>query len=170
MGDVRGENNAYRLEVTEYRVGATPAPSGSTAAQAQQPTLGQGGSNFQDIRLDRNFLPDPAVLEGTAGGSVDASALGTTSHGPCAGRISANPDHRVTLGADFSYLRIRATASGDTSLVVRGPNGALYCNDDAVGLDPQIESAFSAGVYEIYVGQVSGDNSSYRLEITEFRP
>ena len=155
VGRVGANAGEYRLEITE--IGTASSTPGST------PLV----SNFEDARLAPGFLPDPHELSGYSGGANNARNLGTTSHGPCRGDIATNPDHLLIVERPFEYLRIRGYSQGDTSLVIRGPNGSLLCNDDAVGLDPQIEGPFPAGTYQIYVGAV-GDAASYRLEISEF--
>lgn len=148
----------YRLEITEIR------NSGGAAAAADAPT-----ENYQPITLEANFLPDPAIGTGESGGSRDATEFGSTTQGPCVGMIDTTADHRVTLQVSFDFLRFRVHSEVDTSLVILGPNGARYCNDDTVGLDPAIEGAFPAGEYEVYIGTVGGTDGAYRLEITEMR-
>ncbi|TVR00996.1 MAG: hypothetical protein EA398_10850 [Deltaproteobacteria bacterium] len=127
-------------------------------------------SNFGDFTLSPGFLPDPAVVTGISGGNVDARQHGNTPHGGCVGMIASTPDHVMTLGGDFSYLRIRALSSGDTTLAIRGPNGWL-CNDDGpgAGLDPVVEGALPAGRYEVFVGSFGGGNHQYTLSVTEIR-
>lgn len=159
VGAVGGGFPEYTLEVTEIESESMGPRPGAVAA----------GEPYQPITLEANFLPDPAIGTGRSGGPRDASEYGTTSHGPCVGQISTSADHVVTLRADFSFLRFRAFSDGDTSLVIIGPRGEQYCNDDAVGLDPAIEGAFSAGVYQVFIGSVGGQDSDYRLEITEMR-
>jgi hypothetical protein len=153
VGSTAGE---YRLEITEI----------GTASQSATPL----SSNFEDLSLRPGFLPDPQTLSGVSGGPHDASALGTTPFGPCAGSIATRPDHLLTVEEPFEYLRIRGFSDGDTSLVIRGPDGQVYCNDDAVGLDPQIEGSFAAGVYQIFVGAYGGDSAAYTLDFSEYRP
>lgn len=162
VGSWGGGHHDFRLEFSEFRETTTPRPDPTPT-----PTP---NANFDDVNLRPGFLPDPHVVTGIAGGTDDASRYGRTDHGPCRGAISTHPDHVLTVERGFSYLRIRAFSDGDTSLVIRGPNGLLYCNDDAVGLDPQIEANFPAGTYEIYVGDYNNAYSDYRLEFSEFRP
>jgi len=124
----------------------------------------------EDFRLAPGFTPDPATGSGISGGSVDASRHGDTSDGPCVGQIDSSPDHKLTLTANFSYLRIQVASRADTSLVIKGPRNAYRCADDVVGLDPAIEGAWPAGTYEIYVGSVDEGEHPYTIAITEIRP
>ncbi len=156
VGSVGSTAGEYRLEITEI----------GTASQSAAAL----SSNFEDLSLRPGFLPDPQTLSGVSGGPHDASALGTTPFGPCAGTIATHPDHLLTVEEPFEYLRIRGFSDGDTSLVIRGPDGQVYCNDDAVGLDPQIEGSFAAGVYQIFVGAYGGEAAAYTLDFSEYRP
>ncbi|RVU44038.1 hypothetical protein EA187_10815 [Lujinxingia sediminis] len=128
------------------------------------------GAHYQNFSLRPGFSPDPAIGTGAAGGSRDASIIGGTAHGPCTGRIDTRPDHRVTLERSFNYLRFRARSHSDTSLVIVGPDGSFYCNDDSDGHDPLIEGAFPAGEYGVFIGRVGfGTDVDYALEISEIR-
>ncbi|TXD38464.1 caspase family protein [Lujinxingia vulgaris] len=161
VGSLASGNPSYDLYASELSYGV-PSPGAA-------PTPTPGGS-YQRFSLSPGFSPDPAVGSGTAGGSRDASSLGGSPTGPCAGNIDTSPDHRVTLQSSFSYLKFSASSPIDTSLVILGPGGSRYCNDDSDGLDPAIEGAFPAGEYEVYIGKVgTSDSASYTLEITELR-
>jgi hypothetical protein len=140
------------MQITEYR-------------QDNQNSTGTG--TYGDASLTSGFQPDPHRMSGTAGGTVNASSFGGNG---CVGTIANNPDHVVTLNSSFSYLRFLITSSEDTTLVIRGPNGQVYCDDDSVGLNPQIGRDFSSGRYEIYIGVYDEGYPSYDLEITEYRP
>jgi len=124
---------------------------------------------YESFRLGPGFVPDPATGSGTAGGADNAARYGTTPDGPCVGSIDTTPDHRLTLTGNFSYLRVRVTSPGDTSLVIKGPAGILRCSDDDIGLDPMIEGSWRAGSYEIYVGSLEARGQRYTISISEIR-
>ncbi|MBX3249706.1 MAG: hypothetical protein KF901_21190 [Myxococcales bacterium] len=137
------------------------AGQAAQAAQAAQPA---GGSNFGTVELTSGFMPDPHVVTGTSGGSIDAS----TWDASCNGNVSQQPDHLFTTQSNFSTLRIIAHAQGDTTLVVQKPDGTYVCNDDAEDLNPIVEGAFGPGTYKIWVGSYEpGANLAYRLGFTE---
>lgn len=122
-------------------------------------------ANFGEIRLDSGFTPDPYRIDLVAGGSYDASALG----GYCVGKISAAPDLQVTYDSSFLPLVIRTRSRADTTLVVNGPDGRWYCDDDTGG-DSNAEVRFNSpqsGVYDIWVGTYGEDTASTSLSITE---
>ncbi|MEM1413903.1 MAG: hypothetical protein AAGH15_03340 [Myxococcota bacterium] len=157
----RGQNAEYVLGLSELNQvvpSSLAGPAGSNVAAA-------GPSNFGTVALAPGFVPDPHVVNGTSGGSRDASTLGEG----CTGQISATPDHVLAASGDFPTLRILVSAgANDTTLVVENPDGTYLCNDDGVGSDPLIEAPLPAGNYKVWVGTVGSDaNFPYRLGFSE---
>ena len=121
------------------------------------------------------FTPDPTTTSGQAGGNMEASSLVSVDAmgGGCTGSIPAMPQHTVHLDAALPVLRILVNGSEDTTLVVRTPTGAYYCNDDSGdpnhGLNPVVEiPGATAGDYSVYVGAF-GDSamlSTYSIGFT----
>lgn len=134
--------------------------------------------SYMGLRVDPSILPpllsevplDPAAPP--AAGAVDLPAAGELSLPVtlaglvpadeaglgCAGLIDqTRPDARLTLAADEPLLVIRAEAEPDTTLLVMGPDGAVRCSDDAVGVNPAvvIEGA-AAGAWAVWVGVYPG--------------
>ena len=109
-----------------------------------------GAPNFGYVNLPSGFMPDPQVAGGRAGGQYQAASLG----GNCRGFISMNPDHVVQTGTGFQFFRVFVRSNIDTTLVIRDPQGQIYCNDDGGGgLNPMIENTYwMPGNYEIWVG------------------
>ncbi len=88
----------------------------------------------------------------------------------CRGWISRTPDHILVTRRAFSFLRIFAEASGDTTLVVQNARGRVLCNDDTYGRNPSLEGDFPAGAYRVWVGSYSqGENIAYQLKLTELQ-
>jgi hypothetical protein len=100
--------------------------------------------------LSAGFTPDPTTVELTAGGSVDASTLGSD----CRGLIDVAPNHIVMYSGGGSLLRLFFNSEGDSTLVVLKPDGSYVCNDDFPGtLDPLVDIVNpGAGPYSIWVG------------------
>ena len=122
------------------------------------------------LPLATGFLPDPQILEGTSGGSLNAASLDIGKATICQGWVSSTPNHLLTLSTEFNYLRVDVSSQGDTTLVVHGPNG-WSCNDDTVGLSPRVEGPFTAGTYRIWVGSYDqGKAHAYRIAFTEWGP
>jgi len=132
------------------------------AAQAQDTAA---PATYGSIRLNSGFTPDPHSVSLTAGGSIDASTIGS----PCTGSIARAPDYELTYTAGSLPLYIYATASSDTTLVVNGPDGQWYCDDDSNGgTNPQVTfNTPASGTYDIWVGTFGGGTASATLNITE---
>jgi len=132
------------------------------AAQAQDPSA---KATFGDVSLSSGFTPDPHSVSLTAGGSIDASTIGS----PCRGSIARAPDFELTYSSGSLPLYIYAVSSSDTTLVVNGPDGQWYCDDDSNGgTNPQVTfNSPRSGTYDIWVGTFSGGTTSATLNITE---
>lgn len=137
------------------------APAAIAQNTSASPTFGQ-------VRLSAGFPNDPYRVDVVAGGSVDGSGL----PGACVGEIGDAPDYRVTYtgGKGSDPLFFRTLSSEDTTLIINGPDGRWYCDDDSYG-DLDAEVRFSnpqSGVYDIWVGAFDG-NPDATLIITEIR-
>jgi len=126
--------------------------TGSAVAQdySAAPTYGA-------VTLTTGFTPDPNVVNVQSGGNVDASALNDRPHtGNCVGNIADAPDVRLryTAGSQFPLI-ISVDSRSDTTLVVNGPDGHWYCDDDGGvnGDNPAVRFAHPAsGQYDIWIG------------------
>lgn len=118
---------------------------------------------YTTLNLNTGFTPDPVTVQMSSGGSNDASALNNQQHaGDCLGMVATAPDVRLNYTAGNTYpLIISAHADGDTTLVINGPNGEWYCNDDRASgdLNPAVNIPHPAsGQYDIWVGTYGGTN------------
>ena len=106
--------------------------------------------NYETVDLAAGFENDPYVVALQSGGETDASALGDT----CVGFIANAPDVRLNYAAGEYPLYISATSAEDTTLVVNGPDGQWYCDDDGAGnFNPLVWfDAPQSGQYDIWVG------------------
>ncbi|MEM8697043.1 MAG: peptidase [Pseudomonadota bacterium] len=122
--------------------------------------------NYGTATLRSGFTPDPHRVRLQSGGPIDASTLG----GGCRGYIARAPDYRVQYTSGRLPLNISAESSSDTTLVVNGPDGNWYCDDDSGnGLNPSIRfDTPRSGQYDIWVGTY-GDSrlESAILDISE---
>ncbi|MDZ4691937.1 peptidase S1 [Terricaulis sp.] len=123
--------------------------------------------NYGTVTLSSGYQPDPHVVALLAGGNIDASGLGAG----CRGSITSAPDVRLVYSASTILpLIISADSQSDTTLVINGPDGSWYCDDDGGdGLNPSIRfSSPQTGRYEIWVGTYSsGAAQPARLYISE---
>lgn len=126
----------------------------------------------QPVSLPVGFEPNPLMVNVVSGGTVDVA----TQLPGCVGRISDAPSLEVIYeGRGRDPLRFFAWSAADTTLLVYGPNGAFYCDDDGMGavvgtLDPllTIDDA-PAGTYVIWVGTLE-ENAPAILGITTEGP
>lgn len=138
---------------------------GAGAAAAQNAGL---TANFGEIRLTAGFTPDPYRIDLTAGGSIDAFTE-TNLPAACVGKVSNAPDFEVTYSAGSLPLVFRTRSSTDTTLIINGPDGRWYCDDDSWG-DGDAEVRFnkpSSGTYDIWIGTFGGGTAPAALLITE---
>lgn len=152
----------------------TPIPTPTPAVgQANQLQIGGSQANFGVRQVTGGFAPDPMNISITsgaaAGNSVEIRTLGL---GPgCTGVGTRQPDLIVNYSNPLSILRFyfQPNQSGDTALVINGPNGQWSCNDDSVGLNPMVTfNGPQAGQYDIWVASYrAGENIPGTLSITE---
>ncbi len=97
----------------------------------------------------------PALLQTAlvnAHGNITASVLDTT----CRGYVAEAPDLSINNStlAGLIPLNVSVTASGDTVLVVRTPDGRWLCDDDSAGSrNPAIQiNGPVNGRYDVWVG------------------
>ena len=124
---------------------------GTSASQAQNYSL---PPSFGSVQLRAGFLPDPHVRNLTAGGSIRAQ----DRFRDCRGYIANAPDYSLYYTAGSQDLFINVDSDRDTTLVVNGPNGNWYCDDDGGDepLNPLLYwSNPPSGRYDIWVGTYS---------------
>lgn len=136
------------------------------AAVAALATLGAGGvavaqnyslnPTYGVLNLSAGFRPDPQVINLQSGGNINAQQSVSSS---CRGFIANAPDVRLNYGAGQYQLMISVDSSADTTLVINGPDGRWYCDDDGGnnGLNPAIRfNNPQSGQYDIWVGTYGG--------------
>lgn len=112
--------------------------------------------NYGTVNLRTGFTPDPRVVSVRAGGNIDASRING-----CRGLISNAPDVRLNYQAGSLPLIISVASSADTTLVINGPDGRWYCDDDGGenGLNPSVRfNGARSGQYDIWIGTYSSGN------------
>ncbi|KPF73918.1 peptidase S1 [Brevundimonas sp. AAP58] len=136
------------------------APVASAQDYSQNP-------NYGSANLSGGFTPDPYRVSLRAGGSIDVSQ----SISRCRGYITNAPDFRLSFSAGSLPLIISVASSADTTLVINGPDGNFYCDDDGGvnGSNPSVRfNSPGSGQYDIWVGTYSpGSNPSATLHISE---
>lgn len=143
--------------------------TGAALALLAGPAMAQDYSldpAFGSASLEVGFTPDPFTVDITSGGSINARNLG----GNCRGWVANAPDFSIYYTAGSLDLTIGSTSDSDTTLVVNGPNGNWYCDDDSGdGLNPLMTFANpGSGRYDIWIGSYNeGDYAAARLSVSE---
>lgn len=126
---------------------------------------------FGSTRLVAGFLPDPHIVNLTAGGSIRAQSRFST----CRGYIANAPDYSVYFEAGSSPLIFSVDSSSDTTLVINAPDTSWHCDDDGAEapLNPLVTfAAPQSGRYDIWVGTYSQQSGTpatlFVSEIGEF--
>ena len=159
VGTFNESTASARLEISE--LASDEVSSSSTVDMSQE-------ANFGEVILRAGFTPDPHEVSIAAGGSVSASAVDSQ----CSGYISQAPDYELTYRSNGSNpLTFAFTSKGDTTLVINGPDGSFYCDDDSGGnFNPRVHfNRAQDGVYDIWVGTISGEIESGSLTISEIQ-
>ncbi|MFN5083178.1 peptidase S1 [Brevundimonas sp.] len=153
------------MPITRYAAGAVALALAALAgtAVAQDYSLNAISGS---VTLNAGFDPDPYRISVTPGGSIEAQSAVSSS---CRGYISNAPDFELTYNAGNWPLLIKVEASADTTLVINGPDGQWYCDDDGGdGTNPLVRFGNPrSGTYDIWIGTYSGGLSSGTLLITE---
>lgn len=141
-------------------------PSGQKGQKSQTPSVNiSQNATFGSTSLSSGFTPDPYRIDMFSGGSVDA----TTIANGCVGMVATAPDFQLTYSAGSLPLIFGVTSDNDTTLVINGPNGRWYCDDDSGDSTNPLMSIPDplSGVYDVFVGAYGGNGAAAQLYITE---
>lgn len=133
------------LNVSAGRGGHQPAPHYPVSFNAH------ANPAFGTISVTRGFGTQSFDLQ--AGGTVNAYSVNSS----CNGYVADVPDYTINYqGRGRRPLELAAHSSADTTMVVVGPDGQTYCNDDSNGLNPALSIHNpTAGNYAVWVGTFS---------------
>lgn len=140
------------------------SPLGGQKSSSQQVDITLPAT-FGEITLSSGFTPDPWRVDMISGGTIDAS---TIANG-CVGMVARAPDLQLNYNAGSLPLIFGVISDYDTTLVINGPNGRWYCDDDSGdGTNPLMSIPNpQTGIYDVYVGAYGGNSASAQLYITE---
>ncbi len=115
-------------------------------------SLNRGQANFGAHNVYGTNLPTPYVVNMISGGNLEARQQGVPSN--CHGFVTAQPDVIVNYAQPSRRLAFFVDGQGDTTLVIRAPNGQWWCSDDeGGGQNPLVDIQNpQGGQYEIWVG------------------
>lgn len=167
-------NGRYQIWVGTFGTEAEPAFLHISEVGVPGQSSGEGPDwrldpAYGSIDLTSGFGPDPHTQAIAAGGDISASVINDT----CIGWIAQAPDYRVnwTAGSGELPLIFSVSSSADTTLVINGPDGQWYCDDDGgvEALNPAITfQSPASGQYDIWVGTyLEGDLQESTLHVSE---
>lgn len=118
--------------------------------------------SYGSVTLTSGYEDDPHFIYATGGGPLDvAAALGSVCQGTAIGYVSSKPTYHINYTAGDYPLTIfnYSLDDGDTTLVVRAPDGTWYCDDDSAGLmQPAVTfNNPQSGEYYAWVGSYTTD-------------
>ena len=144
-------NSQDRVNVIAFLRSLSPNPVElATAPVAAMPDW-RLPPTFGELKLLSSAEPQTRRIPVQSGGPINA---GTALGGRCAGFIAEAPDYRLHYQPGDHPLTLSVDALTDTVLVVNGPNGDWFCDDDSGGgANPLIRWGNPvAGEYDIWVG------------------
>ncbi|WP_323037584.1 hypothetical protein [Pararhodobacter sp.] len=134
-----------------------PASLNATAA----PAVGQ-------IEFGPGTRIDPRIIFDIQPSQTEAFGIGQG----CAGFITpSQPDLVITAQPGLPQLMVYMVSEADGTLVISGPDGQLYCNDDFEQLNPGVMIPNApAGDYAVFAGTYSGTGGMATLGVTIAAP
>lgn len=101
------------------------------------------------------------TIQGNSGGPIDTKNCGF---------VAASPSYTVSLSERTDYMRISVEANGgQPTLLVTGPKAEdSFCvlGDLSAGLKPEISGVWEPGIYNVYVGDRSGEQHQFTLNVS----
>jgi hypothetical protein len=134
------------------------------AAYAQNTDL---DPSFGTTTLVSGFRPDPVVVQVRSGGSIDAQTINPG----CKGFIAGAPDVRLQFEAATQPLIVSVASDADTTLVIHGPDGGWYCDDNSGSNHRNPSLRFShpqSGQYDVWIGAPAANSlAAAELNVSE---
>ncbi len=101
------------------------------------------------------------IIEGSSGGPVNSANCGF---------IANSPNYTINLPERIDYMRITVQAfGGQPTLLVVGPQANdSFCvlGDRGSGLQPEISGVWEPGTYNIFIGDRTGTQHKFTLNIS----
>lgn len=168
------QNQPYTIGFTELShithqnlaAGGRPPPPGYPPPPPMSGINPNAQPAYGTVSLRAGFMPDPHVVAGHAGGTIQASNV----DGSCRGWITPQPNHVLMSSTGFRNLRFAVSSGIDTTLVIMLPNGQFACDDDGgdSGMNPLVSVSAPPGPIRIWVGSYSqGQTGPYNIGFSE---
>ncbi|MDM9584657.1 hypothetical protein [Nostoc sp. GT001] len=110
------------------------------------------------IQINRNSQPDPLILNGKSGGTVKSNC----------GNITTEPNQVIQVTESLPYLRLTVESKGKPTLLIDGPRGRFCVLADSYsGGKSELSGYWQPGKYSLYVGELSPQQHTYNLSISQ---
>ncbi|MEH2211667.1 hypothetical protein [Nostoc sp.] len=110
------------------------------------------------IQINRNSQPDPLILNGKSGGTVKSNC----------GNITTEPSQVIQVTESLPYLRLTVESQGKPTLLIDGPGGRFCVLADSYsGGKSELSGYWQPGKYSLYVGELSPQQYTYNLSISQ---
>jgi hypothetical protein len=109
--------------------------------------------------IKADFSPDPLVVNGDSQGTVKSNC----------GHIPAKPSQVIQLPDSLPYLRVTVESKGQPTLLIDGPGGRFCVLADSSEAKAELAGFWQPGQYSFYAGDLSQQQYSYKLSITQKR-
>ncbi|MEH2203441.1 MAG: hypothetical protein V7K53_05055 [Nostoc sp.] len=110
------------------------------------------------IQINRNSQPDPLILNGKSGGTVKSNC----------GNITTEPNQVIQVTESLPYLRLTVESKGKPTLLIDGPGGRFCVLADSYsGGKSELSGYWQPGKYSLYVGELSPQQYTYNLSISQ---
>ncbi|MBE9038081.1 hypothetical protein [aff. Roholtiella sp. LEGE 12411] len=110
------------------------------------------------IQINRNLQSDPLILNGQSGGSIKSNC----------GNVTAAPNQIIEVTESLPYLRLTVETKGQPTLLIDGPGGRFCVLADSYsGGKPELSGYWQPGKYLLFIGELSQQQHSYTLSISQ---
>ena len=114
----------------------------------------------EPVGINLKFDTKTQTVQGKTGGPINSKGCGY---------ISSSPNHVINISKRVDYMRLSVRAGGgQPTLLVKGPSSQdSFCvlGDAGSGFKPEMSGVWEPGKYKIYIGDLSGKNHPFTLNI-----
>lgn len=127
----------------------------------------QSGGQRPNLQIQSGFQSQNAQVQ--AVGEHDVAASATLRARGCQGYVTSDPSLSIVYNdqGGGGALVIRAESPTDLVLLIGTSTGAWFCNNDAVGTNPEITLPPGSGSYSVWVGTAQQGSASANVVIRE---
>lgn len=172
-----GQAYPYQLSITELQSNRPGGGGGGGVVQPQIPqipqpnvqgSLGSLDPSMRAVGRPITVPPNPIRVTAAMGRTNGVfNAADVRGEGTCRGWMQSAPSHTMVITRPQPFLVVAVTSAADSTLIIRRPDGSVVCNDDHYNLNPGIEGAFPAGLYQVWVGSYrQGEERPYRITVS----